>query len=77
MGAARIPAAVSAWATRRRSSRATSGACGPGWARTTSRITASAGPIVSTLVQKLPGRLHVPVTIVPGILSDEEIDAIS
>ena len=35
------------------------------------------GPIVSTLVQKLPGRLHVPVTIVPGNLSDEEIDAIS
>lgn len=35
------------------------------------------GPIVSTLVQKLPGRLHVPVTIVPGNLTDEEIDAIS
>ena len=35
------------------------------------------GPIVSTLVDKMAGRLHVPVTIVPGYLTDEDIDAIT
>jgi nucleotide-binding universal stress UspA family protein len=35
------------------------------------------GPIVSYLVQKKSGRLRVPITIVPGMLSDEQIDAIT
>ena len=35
------------------------------------------GPMVSTLIQKMAGRLHVPLTIVPGNLADEEIDAIT
>ncbi len=35
------------------------------------------GPLVSYLVQKMAGRLRVPVTVVPGSLTDEEIDAIT
>lgn len=35
------------------------------------------GPLVSYLAEKMAGQLRVPVTIVPGSLSDEEIDAIS
>lgn len=35
------------------------------------------GPLVSYLVQKMAGRLRVPVTVVPGSLSDDEIDAIT
>ena len=35
------------------------------------------GPLVSYLVHKMAGRLRVPVTVVPGSLSDDEIDAIT
>ncbi|MDP6786085.1 MAG: universal stress protein [Rhodospirillales bacterium] len=35
------------------------------------------GPIVSYLVGKMAGRLRIPITIVPGALSDEQIDAIT
>jgi len=35
------------------------------------------GPLVSYLIQKMAGRLRVPVTVVPGSLTDEEIDAIT
>jgi len=35
------------------------------------------GPLVSYLVQKMAGRLRIPVTVVPGSLSDEEIEAIT
>lgn len=35
------------------------------------------GPIVSYLVGKMAGRLRIPVTIVPGSLSDEQVDAIT
>ena len=35
------------------------------------------GPLVSALTGKMVGRLRVPVTIVPGNLSDEAIDSIS
>lgn len=35
------------------------------------------GPVVSTLVEKMAGRLHVPVTIVPGNMSEEELNAIT
>jgi len=35
------------------------------------------GPLVSALSSKLAGKISVPVTIVPGGLSDEEIDAIT
>ena len=35
------------------------------------------GPVVSYLVQKKAGRLRVPITIVPGGMSDQEIDAIT
>lgn len=35
------------------------------------------GPLVSHLVNKMAGRLHIPITIVPGGLTDEEIDAIT
>ena len=35
------------------------------------------GPLVSYLVQKMAGRLRIPVTVVPGNLTDEEIDAIT
>ena len=35
------------------------------------------GPLVSYLVQKMAGRLRIPVTVVPGSLTDEEIEAIT
>lgn len=35
------------------------------------------GPLVSHLVGKMAGRLRVPITIVPGSLSEEEIDALT
>ncbi len=35
------------------------------------------GPLVSYIVQKMSGRLRIPITIVPGLLSDEQIDDIS
>ena len=35
------------------------------------------GPLVSYLVQKMASRLRIPVTVVPGSLTDEEIDAIT
>ncbi len=35
------------------------------------------GPLISYLVEKMAGQLRVPVTIVPGNLSEEEIAAIS
>lgn len=35
------------------------------------------GPIVHTLIEERAGKLRIPVTIVPGSLSDEQIDAIS
>ncbi len=34
------------------------------------------GPLVSYIVQKMSGRLRIPITIVPGLLSDEQIDDI-
>jgi nucleotide-binding universal stress UspA family protein len=35
------------------------------------------GPLIQALTGKFVGRLRVPVTIVPGNLSDEDIDSIS
>lgn len=35
------------------------------------------GPIVHTLIEERAGKLRIPVTIVPGSLQDEQIDAIS
>jgi nucleotide-binding universal stress UspA family protein len=35
------------------------------------------GPLISFLVQKKAGGLRVPITIVPGNLTEEEIDAIT
>lgn len=35
------------------------------------------GPLVSYFIEKAAGRLHVPVTVVPGNMSDEEIDNIT
>ena len=35
------------------------------------------GPLVEALTGKLIGKLHVPVTIVPGNLSNEEVDSIT
>lgn len=35
------------------------------------------GPLVSALTGKFVGRLRVPVTLVPGGLSDEDVDALS
>ena len=35
------------------------------------------GPLVTALTGNMIGKLHVPMMIVPGSLSDEEIDAIS
>ncbi|MEQ8505824.1 MAG: universal stress protein [Rhodospirillales bacterium] len=34
------------------------------------------GPLIETLVEKQAGRLRVPITIVPGNLSDAQLDAI-
>jgi nucleotide-binding universal stress UspA family protein len=35
------------------------------------------GPLVTALSSKLIDRLHIPLTLVPGDLSDEDIDAIT
>ena len=35
------------------------------------------GPIVTDLIGKMAGRLRIPITVVPGSLSDEQIDAIT
>ncbi|MDH5748690.1 MAG: universal stress protein [Rhodospirillales bacterium] len=35
------------------------------------------GPLVSYLVEKMAGRLRIPITIVPGILTDEQIESIT
>jgi nucleotide-binding universal stress UspA family protein len=35
------------------------------------------GPLVTHLVNKMAGRLRIPITIVPGGLTDEQIDAIT
>ena len=35
------------------------------------------GPLVAAVTGKFVGKLHVPVTIVPGNMSDEEIDKIA
>ena len=35
------------------------------------------GPLISTLAGKLYSKLQVPITIVPGTLSDEDIDALT
>ena len=35
------------------------------------------GPLVSELAGKYAGKLRVPLTIVPGTLSDEDVDAIT
>ena len=35
------------------------------------------GPLVTQIVQKMAGRLPVPITVVPGNLSDELIDALT
>ena len=35
------------------------------------------GPLISQLVGRLSGRLRVPITVVPGRLSDHEIDLLS
>ena len=35
------------------------------------------GPLVSALTGKLLGKLRIPITVVPGSLSDEDIDSIS
>lgn len=35
------------------------------------------GPLVSTLVGKMAGQMHVPVTVVPGSLSDEQLDELT
>jgi nucleotide-binding universal stress UspA family protein len=35
------------------------------------------GPLISALAGKLNKRLHIPLTIVPGDLRDEEIDALT
>lgn len=32
------------------------------------------GPLISQLVGRLSGRLRVPITVVPGVLTDEQID---
>jgi nucleotide-binding universal stress UspA family protein len=35
------------------------------------------GPLVTALTGKFAGKLHIPLTIVPGSLTDEEVDAIT
>lgn len=35
------------------------------------------GPLVSYLVGKMAGKLRVPITVVPGKLNDEQIDALT
>jgi nucleotide-binding universal stress UspA family protein len=35
------------------------------------------GPLVSMLVGKMAGQMHVPITVVPGNLSDEQLDELT
>jgi len=35
------------------------------------------GPLVSYLVSQLGGQLDIPVTLVPGLLTEEQIDAVT
>jgi nucleotide-binding universal stress UspA family protein len=35
------------------------------------------GPLVTALTGKFAGKLHIPLTIVPGSLTEEEVDAIT
>lgn len=35
------------------------------------------GPLISNLVGRLSGRLRVPITVVPGWLTDEQIDRLA
>lgn len=35
------------------------------------------GPLVTALTGKFAGKLHIPLTVVPGSLNDEEVDAIT
>ncbi len=35
------------------------------------------GPLITTLVGKHVGKLRVPITVVPGTLTDEQLDALS
>ncbi len=35
------------------------------------------GPLVTYFVNKMAGRLRIPITVVPGSLTDEQIDAIA
>lgn len=35
------------------------------------------GPLITALTRRYAGRLHVPLTIVPGSLTDEQIDALT
>lgn len=35
------------------------------------------GPLVTALTGKFSGKLHIPLTIVPGSLTDEEVDALT
>ena len=35
------------------------------------------GPLVSVLAGKLSGRMRIPVTVVPGGLSDEQVDRLA
>jgi len=35
------------------------------------------GPLVSMLVGKMAGQMHVPITVVPGSLSDEQLDELT
>jgi len=32
------------------------------------------GPLVSALAGKMPGNMHIPVTVVPGNLTDKQVD---
>ncbi len=39
--------------------------------------TSGPGPLVSALTQKMAGKLRIPIAIVPGAMTDVEIDAIT
>jgi nucleotide-binding universal stress UspA family protein len=39
--------------------------------------TGGPGPLVTALTGKFAGKLHIPLTIVPGSLTEEEVDAIT
>ena len=39
--------------------------------------TGGPGPLVTALTGKFAGKLHIPLTIVPGSLSEQEVDAIT